>query len=213
VDLTSPLRSLAPGLDSAVLEVLAQTESGMGVSQIAKLAGRGTRQGLSPVLDRLVEHGVVLADPGVRGSMYRLNRDHVLAESVLSAARARITILTRLAEAVQALAPPPVHVSVFGSFARREAGPGSDIDVLVVLPANVEADEHWSAQMRHLGNQVQAWTGNRMEHLTLTEDELRAAVERHERVVDEWQADSVTILGRPFEAVLTHLGVADRGHA
>ena len=213
MDLTSPLRSLAPGLDSAVLEVLARTESGMGVSQIAKLAGRGTRQGLAPVLDRLVEHGVVLADPGVRGYMYRLNRDHVLAESVLSAARARITIVARLTEAVQALAPRPVHVSVFGSFARRDAGPGSDIDVLVVLPANANADEHWSAQMRHLSDQVLAWTGNRMEYLTLTEDELRAAVERREPVVDEWRADCVTILGRPFETVLTHLAGADRAHA
>ena len=128
-------------LDSAVLEVLAQTESGLGVSQIARLAGRGTRQGLAPILDRLVEHGVVLADPAVRGYLYRLNRDHVLAESVLGAARARITIVARLTEAVQALTPRPVHVSVFGSFARREAGPGSDIDVLVVLPADAVADE------------------------------------------------------------------------
>lgn len=181
----------------------------MGLSQIARLAGRGTRQGFAPVLNRLVEHGVVLADPAIRGHMYRLNREHVLAESVLGAARARVTILSRLAEAAQTLAPRPIHFSVFGSFARREAGPHSDIDVLVVLAEDTDSDGQWSTQMRYLADQVLAWTGNRMEYLALTKDELRAAVARGESVVDQWQIDCVTLLGSPLEAVLADLS-ADR---
>ena len=52
-----------------------------------------------------------------------------------------------------------------------------------------------------------------MEYLTLTEDELQAAVRRLEPVVDEWRWDSLTILGRPFDAELTHLAGADGAHA
>ena len=131
VDLTSPLRSIAPGLDSAVLHVLAGTESGLSASQIARLASRGTRVGQLPVLNRLVEHGLVIAEPANRGFLYRLNREHVLAEPVLMAVRARVTILQRLTQAVATLRPEPVHVSVFGSFARGEAGPDSDLDLLI----------------------------------------------------------------------------------
>ena len=73
VDLTSPLRTLAPSLESAVLEVLAGTESGLSATAIARLAPRGSRQGQYTVLTRLVDHGLVLADPSSTGALYRLN--------------------------------------------------------------------------------------------------------------------------------------------
>lgn len=202
MDLSSPLRSLIPTLDSAVLEVLAGTESALSLSQISRLAPRGSRPGLALVLERLVEHGLVVATPANRGSLYRLNRDHVLAEAVLSAQRARVTILARLTEAVEALTPRPVHASVFGSFARREASPGSDIDLLVVLPVEATLDDAWYAQLRGLGDQVLGWTGNRLEHLVLTEDELARVVAREEPIVDSWLADSVTVTGTPVESLL-----------
>lgn len=204
MDLSSPLRSLAPSLDSAVLEVLAGTESALGISQIARVAGRGSRQGLTVVLDRLVDHGLVNALPANRGYLYRLNRDHVLADAVMSACRARVSIIARLAEAVQQLDPQPAHVSVFGSFARREAGPDSDIDVLLILPAGVEPSEDWYARVRDIGDRAYSWTGNRMESLAYTRDELRDIVDRGEPIVASWRADSVTVFGAPLDVVLDH---------
>jgi hypothetical protein len=212
VDLTSPLRSLAPSLDSSVLEVLAGTESSLGIGQIAKIARRGTRQGLSLALDRLVEHGVVDAHAANRGYLYRLNREHVLADAVVSACRARVTVLARLGEAAQALDPQPSHVSVFGSFARREAGPDSDIDLLVVLPEDAPVDDRWHEQMRDLGDQVLTWTGNRLEYLIFTYEELRAVVARDEPVVGSWVADSVTVLGVPIESIVRELASLGEGH-
>ena len=60
MDLSFPLRSLVPSLDSAVLEVLAGTESALSATQIAHLADRGTRQGQALVLDRLVHNAYKL---------------------------------------------------------------------------------------------------------------------------------------------------------
>lgn len=202
MDLSSPLRSIAPSLDSAVLEVLAGTESGLSLAQIARLTGRGSRQGLALVVDRLTEHGLVLADPANRGYLYRLNREHVLADAVLSATRVRLTILDRLARAVTALDPRPRHASVFGSFARREAGPDSDIDMLLVLPDDAVLDDRWQTQVRQLGDAVRAWTGNRLECLVLTEDEVRRAVAEDEPIVASWRTDSVTVHGPPMEDVI-----------
>lgn len=202
MDLSAPLRSLTPTLDSAVLEVLAATESSLSLAHIARMAGRGSRQGLTLAVDRLVEHGLISASPANRGYLYRLNRDHVLADAVVSACRARVTILARLSEAVEQLDPLPVHASVFGSFARREAGPDSDIDVLFVLPDGTDVDDAWYAQLRNVGDRVLAWTGNRMEHLAYTRDELRGIVSRNEPIVRSWLQDSVTVHGASIESVI-----------
>lgn len=199
MDLSSPLRSIAPTLDSTVLEVLAGTEGTMGVTQIARLGGRGTRQGLSLALDRLVEEGLVIAQPGNRGHLYRFNRDHVLADAVLSATRARLTILGRITSKAEHLSPRPLHVSVFGSFARRKAGPESDIDVLVVLPDRCELDDHVYAQLRELGDDVFAWTGNRMEYLLFNVGGFGDAVVKGEDIVHSWVRDCITLLGYPIE--------------
>lgn len=200
MDLTSPLRSLIPSLDSAVLEVLAGSESSMSLAQVARLAPRGSRPGLSLALDRLVEHGLVTATPANRGDMYGLNRDHLLADAVLSAARARFTLLSRLGEHVAQMEPPPVHVSAFGSFARREAGPASDIDLLFVLP--LAPDDTWFEQVTQLDDLVKTWTGNRMEHLAFSVGDLARVVQRQEPIVDSWLADCVTVYGPDIESVI-----------
>ena len=98
MDLQHPLRSLIPSRDWAVLEVLAATQSGLGASRIAQLSAEGSRTGQVTILDRLVEHGLVIAEPANHGFTYRLNRDHLLAAAVLSAAGVRAALLTRLQE-------------------------------------------------------------------------------------------------------------------
>jgi hypothetical protein len=41
---------------------------------------------------------------------------------------------------------PPVSVIIVGSFARREAGPDSDIDVVVVRPPVIDKSVLWSGR-------------------------------------------------------------------
>jgi predicted nucleotidyltransferase len=208
MDLTSPLRSLIPSLDSAVLEVLAGTESSLSLAQVARVAPRGSRPGLALAMGRLVEHGQVTATPANRGEMYRLNREHVLAESVLTASRARSTILARIGEHVARMEPQPVHVSVFGSFARREAGPASDIDLLFVLPA--PPDDEWYDQVSRLDELVQAWTGNRVEYLAFSVGDLARVVQRQEPIVESWLADGVTVHGPAIESVVRDAADVER---
>ena len=213
MDLSSPLRSIAPGLDSAVLQVLAGTQSGLSASQIARLTDRGTRVGQLPVLTRLVEHGLVIADPANRGFLYQLNRSHVLAEAIVSATRARTVILDRLTEVVQVLAPSPVSVSLFGSFARGEAGPDSDLDLLIVTATDAELGADWEQQLQDLEDQVLAWTGNRLERLVLGIDRLRAAFYRGEPVIVSWHEQAITLTGMTSSELLSRDVLTDSGRA
>jgi predicted nucleotidyltransferase len=61
-----------------------------------------------------------------------------------------------MAESVQAMRPEPVHVSVFGSLARGDAGPASDIDVLIVTDSEAAHDDGWADQVHALADRVVA---------------------------------------------------------
>jgi predicted nucleotidyltransferase len=186
-----------------VLEVLSRSETGLGPTQLARLSGRGTRQGIQLVLDRLVEHGLVLADPTNRGHVYSLNRDHLLTPAVLSAARARQELFRRMADSVSALDPAPLHVSLFGSFARGDGDESSDIDLLIVLQEGQHVTPRWEAQMRNLEDQVLAWTGNRLETLTLELDAFRRAVHDQEPIIDELLNDAHDLSGLALAPLVT----------
>ena len=196
MDLSSPLRSLIPSLDSAVLEVLAGTESSLSQARITDLAKRGSRQGIAAVLERLVEHGLVLSQPANQGLLYRLNREHVLAHSVVSASDARSEIIRRLREAVTRLSPAPVATELFGSFARRQAGIDSDVDMLIVVADDTDVhNAEWSDQIESLVKVATLWTGNRLEPLVLTETAITAAVAADEPLIDSLRGEAVPLTG------------------
>ena len=190
-----------------MLEVLAGTESGLNAVQIARLARRGTRTGQRPVLDRLVEHGLVIAEPANTGYLYRLNRDHVLTPTVLAAVGARAQVLERLTRACEQVEPRPVHASVFGSFARREAGPDSDIDLMLVVGDDVDTQEAaFVDQLRSLEDRVLAWTGNRLETLVFTGARLAQVVGAREPIVATWSTEAVTLFGSEPAVLVTQAG-------
>ena len=190
-----------PSLDAEVLEVLSGVQTGLGLSQITRLASRGSRMGISHVVARMVEQGVVLADPANQGHLYRLNPDHLLAPVILAAASARVTLLARLDERVTDLVPSPAHVSVFGSFARGEAGQTSDIDLLVIARSETDLDD-LREPLNALCDDVARWTGNHCQVLAFTTRHVRELRNSGERIVDDWLADSVLLAGSELAAVL-----------
>lgn len=194
MNLSHPLASLAPGLEAVVLEVLGGVESGLGTSQITRVAVRGSRSGIQQALDRLVWHGLVLATRSNYGHMYQLNRDHLLAPAVLACLAARRELLERLADEVRALTPRPVHASVFGSFARGTAAAESDVDLLLVMTTEPTATDRWNRQMRTLEDRVLRWTGNRLELIVLTSPQAAAALDE-EPVLIAARRDGITLMG------------------
>jgi hypothetical protein len=210
MDLTHPLESLVPSLDSATLEVLVGVDSGLGTSKIHRLAGRGSRQGHQKVLDRLVEHGLVLAEPGNSGFLYRFNRDHLLAPAVVEAAQVRYELFKRLLAEVKSLEPLPVHASVFGSVARGGGTPRSDIDLFLLMPAGyadlTPAPTGWDRQLQAMGDRVLSWTGNRLEALVVDVEQLQVAAYEGESVLESIARDAITLHGERAEDLLDLYG-------
>lgn len=190
-----------PSLDWAVLEVLAGTQSGLGASQIARLSARGTRAGQAAVLDRLVAHGIVEAEPANQGYLYRLNRDHLVAPAILQVATLRSELLRRIAAGIASLDPAPVHASVFGSFARGEAGETSEIDILVIASEELDIDD-WDSTIEQLGSDVRRWTGNRCQFLTVSVARARELAQAHEAIVANWLEDELRLAGEPLSSIV-----------
>ena len=205
MDLKHPLRTLVPSLDWAVLDVLASTQSSLGVTQIGRLSSAGSRMGHVAVLARLVEHGLVVAEIANHGSLYRFNREHILAPAVLLALGLRAELLERLADEAGQLVPAPVHASVFGSFARGQAGTDSDIDVLLLAQSDADA-EAWEPRIEQFENRVRRWTGNRCRCLVFTVARARELARDGEPIVVNWMTDGVPLGGPPLAALLDARG-------
>ncbi len=203
MDLAQPLSSITPSLDADTLTVLAQTAAPLTGRGVAALTRRGSQPRVQAILDRLVAEGLVDAQPAGSSVLYTLNREHLLAGLLIEAAAARDTLLDRIRVQLEIWPTPPVHVSLFGSVARSTAGTRSDVDLLVVRPEDVGADdERWTAQLAELERRVLRWTGNPLSWFETTRDGLAAAVLTGEPLVRSWRDDAVHLYGTRLARLL-----------
>jgi hypothetical protein len=136
--------------------------------------------------------------------LYTLNRDHVAAEAVLLLSDLQGRLFERMRASLLTWNPRPVHVSVFGSAARRDGNTASDVDLFVVRPSGIaEGHKQWRSQIDSLANDVVGWSGN---HLGVVDFSL-AATRRLGRerppIVAELERDAITLLGQPVREILS----------
>jgi len=202
MDVTNPLRSLTPTVDSDVLAVLAHSHVALTGLRVQQLAGRSYGQ-VREVLRRLVAHGIVDAERHGASIAYSLNREHVLAPAIELAAAAVIDVERRLRESFQRWRPAAVAAVVFGSFARRDGGLESDIDLLIVRPEDITDDDMtWTAQRHELVRCLERWTGNTVQVVELTSTELDDAICRRDDLVHTLRRDGHVLIGPPLRALL-----------
>jgi hypothetical protein len=174
MDFVRPIEAIVPGARGRVLAVLAEPTTGLNLRTIAQLAGVSQAQA-SRLLPGLVELGMVERQEVPPASLFRLVPEHVASRALLALARSADTVFDQIGRLAASLPEPPLSVIVFGSFARREAGPDSDIDIVVVRPAAVdEDDEIWAASLDGWRRDVRLLTGNPVEVLELGADEAAA---------------------------------------
>lgn len=190
-----PFEALTPTLDGPVLQVLAGADTQYTVSRVTALVGDASSAGVRKALNRLVAQGLV----GRRGDgvayLYQLNRDHLLAGPVLAIARAQQTLRQRVAEHAGAWPHPPLLLALFGSAARGQMRPESDLDLLAVTndDANDDAnDERWLDDLGSLCEAMTSWTGNDTRPLVLTPDELTGG---RDAVLAEIGRDALVLFG------------------
>src|SRR5438067_4464583 len=161
MDLARPLTVITPTVDGDVLAVLARAEASFTGRQVHQVAGRHSERGIRNALHRLSTQGIVARERVGSADQYRLNRAHLAAPYVEALANLRHELLRRMAGELEGWAVPPDFAALFGSAARGAMQPESDIDLLVLRPDTVDADDQqWRTQLDGLASNVTAWTGN-----------------------------------------------------
>lgn len=193
MDVSNPLRTVTPGVDADVLAVLDRTFAPLSGLRVAELAGRGETQ-VRTVLRRLEQHGLVNSARYGNSVMYLLNRDHLLADAVHLLASTGDRLESCVAATVGRWATPSDGVAIFGSVARRDGDANSDVDLLIVRPDAVEADEPaWSQQRHDLVGWVGRWTGNRAQVIEVSRSELLDAASTDAPLVGSLRDDAVVV--------------------
>ncbi|OIH97735.1 nucleotidyltransferase family protein [Curtobacterium sp. MCBA15_001] len=171
MQLQAPFAAVSDGLDGDVLLVLSGAPGqSFAISTVQRLVPGGrSRNGVAKVLDRLVAQGIARFDDPGGLRTYQFNADHLLADAVVEIARARTTFLDRLRAAVEVI--PVRHAALFGSAARGEMRPDSDIDLFFAVEA--EWREVAEDRIFDLTAEVHRWTGNQVSPIVYDTEAVR----------------------------------------
>lgn len=191
--LQNPFAALnTTGIDSQILVVLARTEQYLTVAQIHGLLPEvGSPEGVRKSVARLTRQGTVLERVTGRSAAYALNREHLLAQPILTIANAKQELIHRIAQVISGWEVHPLVVTLFGSAARDEMAEDSDIDLLIVMPDAID-HLHTIALVDDLASRTKQWTGNDVRPLLYLSGEVQRAA-----IFDSILAEGVDIAGDP----------------
>lgn len=126
--------------------------------------------------------------------------DNLAAQAVLSLADLRHNVLDRLIELASAIVPAPASLVVFGSLARGEAGPDSDVDVLAVRPAGLARDaDDWTDSLGRWVEQATRTVGNTVNLIEAAAEEIPALLGR--KAPSVWRdaaSEGIVLSGSPL---------------
>lgn len=186
MDLSDPIRSAVPCLHGPVLGVLARTTAPLRLTDVHERVGDASVAGVRKVLLALVGDGLASSVPGG----YVLNREHIAADGVIALASLHGALADRIRTWLERRDEPVVAAGMYGSAARRDGGPDSDIDLVVVVedgPAEDLADD--------LADAIERWTGNRGHVQSLTSAEHAQLLGEELPLVASWERDLQPVIG------------------
>lgn len=206
MDFIHPVHAVVPGVQGRILAVLAETTSELNLRTIASIANVSEAQ-VSRVIPALVAIGLVERREAPPSALFRLVRDHIAAGPILALSRSRDRMIQEMCKVAESLPVPPSSVIIFGSFARGEADAESDIDTLMISPTGIdESDEAWSASVEQWIQHVGEVSGNRVEVLEASADEVPARLDRGGSVWQDIERDGLIIHGKALDSYRSVVG-------
>jgi len=196
MNLNKPLSILTPTLEADALMVLVGAKASFTGRQIHQIMGARSEKGVRSALQRLCEQGVVTRVPAGASDLYTLNRTHLAAPYIEALAGLRSELFTRITETLTLWKLAPVFVAIFGSAVRGDMHSGSDIDLFIVRPDRINAEnELWTGQLAELAELITGWTGNDARILELSEDQTLAGLAVSKKVLMDIKAQAIVLFG------------------
>lgn len=194
----SPVQAVIPGAQGKILAVLTRAGEPLNLRTIADLAGVSAGQ-TSRVLARLVGLGLVGRRDVPPIALFRLQESNLASQFILQLTKLRETFLERAATLVLSIEPAPFNVTIFGSIARDQAGPESDIDLLVVRAASTSPeDELWAKSLGIFEHEVELLAGNPVNAVEVAEEELPELLAGGSELWRQIRDEGMHLLGVPL---------------
>lgn len=190
MDLSSPGADLLGPIRARVLSALARTTEPVSGREVARLADGLAPSSTHRELRSLVMIGLVTARPSSHATTYTLNREHVLWPPLLEILTSIARVEQRIRDLVDQHVGRDVSCALFGSVARGDSTPHSDIDVLIVTGGELPVDA-----LDTLRDYLTQFTGNTPQLVAITRDQLSSMVVAGDPLVDSWQAELRMISG------------------
>lgn len=201
VDFRRSVEVVIPGVQGRILAVLAETTAELNLRTIARLSGVSPAQA-SRVLPELVALGLVERREAPPSALFALIEDNVAGRLVRALSRSRETVLEELGTMAGQMDPSPVSAVVFGSLARGEADALSDVDVVLVRPADVdEDDEPWASSSEGWRTSARRLTGNPVQVIEIGETEVARRLRRPTALWADVLREGVVVHGSSLESL------------
>ncbi|UJP40592.1 nucleotidyltransferase domain-containing protein [Cellulomonas palmilytica] len=197
MDVSNPISSVITSAHGPVLSVLAGASEPLTGRTVASLTEPPvSRSQTAAVLAHLTASGLVHVIDAGSARLYTLNRAHLAAPAVEQLANLRSRLWNRIAEHASTWVHRPDALAVYGSTARGDGHMGSDIDILVIRPDGVDSsDPAWSDSLNAFAHAVVSWTGNDVELLDRSHDELAEMAATGELLLDDIRRDGRFLIG------------------
>ncbi|OUE29899.1 Nucleotidyltransferase domain protein [Clavibacter michiganensis] len=186
--------------DAAVLRALATQGRPVSGREVSRLSGQNqssTRRALS----RWRTVGLVHGDEHPHATLFSLNRRHVLWEPIERILASPARVEQAIADMVRRRTRAQGTVALFGSVARGDSGPDSDIDLVLVTGDDMDADE--VERLRDdLTDTVEELTGNGVQIIELSRAQLRRMARDEDPLIDSWRRESRTLAGEDLTRLI-----------
>lgn len=198
MDFVRPVQAVIPGAQGRILAVLAETSAELNLRGLARLSGVSLAQA-SRVLPALVSLGLVERRDVPPSALFRVVPDHVAVRAVMALSRARDVMLEEIGRAAAKLPGPPVSVIVFGSLARGDGGPESDIDVVLVRSTEVAEDSDlWRSAVEAWRRDVRRMAGTRIDLVEIAEGDIGRLLRSRRPMWQDIRRDGLVVYGAPI---------------
>lgn len=195
MDLHTPLEAVIPGAQGKVLNALLAAGRALSTSDVARVADV-SQPHASRVLARLVALGLVTRRDVPPAALHEPVAGNAVIQALEQIRTLPTCVMDHLRRTVAEIRPAPVRAVVFGSFARGEAGIGSDIDVLLVRPTAADPDA-WAAAVFRWAIDAERYAGNPVNVVDIDAAEWKRRRRDTEGLYESIRREGVVLLGDP----------------
>lgn len=189
-----------------IVRALIPLSSPVSGNEVRALARIRSKSGLKTALNDLTELGILEREDTRRIRLYRINRRHDLAEPLAALFRTEFERTGKLRQALQeildtgAVQKDTLSIILFGSNARGDARPASDLDLLVVT--RVEPADRVRDVLIDAIPEIERRFGLRISPLVLSKERVQERFTDGDPLMQNIHADGRTLYGTHFQELV-----------